>query len=386
LKNWLIIAAVIVAVVSLAYFKKSDTGTSKEVEFTSVIRGSVDTSVIASGALVFRNEVKLTSEVIGKVIELNVEEGDAVDEGDILLRLDPEQFQAEVDQQNANVRLQEIAIERQQNEIANLQSRWSRQKSLYDSGLIDVEGFEAIDHALALAQLDLASREQALSQANALRDKANEYLRKTIIRAPITGVVTALDIKVGETVISGTTNIVGSSMMTIANQDDILTEVYVDEADIAALAVGQRADVFAVAFPDTAIQGTVESIANTARSYPGRNGLRFKVKIRLEDSGDRSLFSGMSCRAEIYQTAATNAFIVPVEAVVTDLEGDDKSHYVWLVENGLAKKQTVELGASSDETQVIRSGLSEGQEIISGPFRILLTLKENDPVSSDDTE
>ncbi|RMA80017.1 efflux RND transporter periplasmic adaptor subunit [Umboniibacter marinipuniceus] len=386
MKNWLIIVAIVAAVVSLAYFKKSDTGTSKEVEFTSVTRGSVDTSVIASGALVFRNEVKLTSEVIGKVIELNVEEGDAVAEGDILLRLDPEQFQAEVDQQNANVRLQEIAIERQQNEINNLQSRWSRQKSLYDAGLIDVEGFEAIDHALVLAQLDLASREQALSQAKALRDKANEYLRKTIIRAPITGVVTALDIKVGETVISGTTNIVGSSMMTIANQDDILTEVYVDEADIAALAVGQRADVFAVAFPDLAIEGVVESIGNTARSYPGRNGLRFKVKIRLEDNGERSLFSGMSCRAEIYQTAATNAFIVPVEAVVTDLEGEDESHYVWVVENGLAKKQTVELGASSDETQVIRSGLSEGQQIVSGPFRVLLTLKENDPVSADVSE
>lgn len=381
MKNWLIIGAIAVAIIAVSVFRSGPSRASVEVELAEVQRGPIMTSVIASGSLAFRTEVKLTSEVIAKVIELNVEEGDRVEEGQILMRLDPEQFEAEVEQHAANVRMQQIAIERQNVYVANLERRWQRQRSMRSAGLSDEESFENIDHELQTARLELDSRQQSLTQANALLDKATKYLDKTVIRAPIAGIVTALDIKVGETVISGTTNIVGSSMMTIANQDDIITEVFVDEADIAGVEVGQEADVYAVAFPDTAMRGVVETIGSTARSYPGRNGLAVKVKIRLIDD-QASLLSGMSCRAEIYQAAADDIPLVPIEAVRTNLDSATVENFVFVVENGLAKRVSVGLGPSSDELQGIDSGLEGGETIVVGPFRELQRLEDGDPVEA----
>jgi len=379
MKNWLIIGAIAIAIVAVSFFRSGSSRSTVEVEVATVERGAIMTSVIASGSLAFRDEVKLTSEVIGKVIELNVEEGDRVDEGQVLLRLDPEQFEAEVEQHRANVRMQQIAIERQEAYVANLERRWERQRSIRSAGLSDQESFENIDHELQTARLELNSRQQSLTQANAFLDKASKNLDKTVIRAPMAGIVTALDIKVGETVISGTTNIVGSSMMTIANQDDIITEVFVDEADIAGVEVGQEADVYAVAFPDNAMRGVVETIGSTARTYPGRNGLSVKVKIRLVDD-QSSLLSGMSCRAEIYQAAADDLPFVPIEAVKTDLDQEDVENYVFVVENGIAKQVLVTLGPSSDEYQGIDAGLEGGESIVVGPFRALQRLEAGDVV------
>ena len=147
---------------------------------------------------------------------------------------------------------------------------------------------------------DLKSSRERLAQAQAQLEQVNDQLSKTRIVSPIDGVVTSLDIKVGETAIASSTNIPGSSLMTIANPQSIYTEVLVDEADIANLAVGQRTEIVAIAYPDEPIHGIVRYIANTAKTEPNRQGLSFTVEIDILESGGVVLRPGMSCRAEIF--------------------------------------------------------------------------------------
>src|SRR5690606_10160617 len=200
------------------------------VETETLARRTLQASVLASGQLAHEEEVKLMSEEIGRVTQLLVEEGDRVKTGDLLLQIDDEAHRAAVEQNRAQVRLQEIAIERQRVRLENLRMQWERQKALHERGLIDQDSFDLLTNELALAEIDLKSNGEQLSQARAQLEQAEDRLRKTRVFSPIDGVVTSLDIKVGETAISSTTNLPGSTLMTIANPASIHTEVNVDEA------------------------------------------------------------------------------------------------------------------------------------------------------------
>jgi len=195
-------------------------------------------------------------------------------------------------------------------------------------------------------------------------------------------VVTSLDIKLGETAIASSTNIPGSSLMTIANPDSIYTEVLVDEADIATVAVGQRAEIVAIAYPDDPMQGVVRFIANTAKVEQGRQGLSFTVKINITDKGKVALRPGMSCRAEIYTGSGEAVPTVPIQAILVDEDRTKNrtDHYVFTNEDGLARKTIIDVGISDDEFQEIVSGLEEGAEIIIGPDNVLRHLKDGDSI------
>jgi HlyD family secretion protein len=155
----------------------------------------------------------LRSEVIGQVTQLHVEEADRVKKGDMVITLDPKTYQAQVDQAEARVRIQQIAIERQRLLIKTLADRFERQKSMFAKNLVDEDSYEALESELALSRVDLRSLQESLTQARAALDQSEDLLSKTRIRSPIDGVVIQLDLKVGETVIAGTTNIPGSTMM-----------------------------------------------------------------------------------------------------------------------------------------------------------------------------
>jgi HlyD family secretion protein len=226
-----------------------------------------------------------------------------------------------------------------------------------------------------------------LSQARAQLEQAQDRLAKTSAYSPIDGTVTSLDIKVGETAISSSTNIPGSSLMTIANPLSIHTEVNVDEADIASVEVGQRAEVFAIAYPDDPVEGVVDSIAISAKVAEGQQGLSFAVKIRLLDH-NVSLRPGMSCRAEIF-TATKNAVLAaPIQAVIVeeDLELDETTRYAFVNRNGVAERVTVEVGLSDDTYQEITSGLKAGDEVVTGPDRVLRALEDGDRIEAVEDE
>lgn len=382
-KKLLIVLGIVLAVVAVAVARSViGDGNVKEVELEPVARRVIQSSVLASGRLTHEHEVKLMTEEIGRVTHLFVEEGDRVAAGQLLLQIDDEAHRAAVEQNAAQVRLQEIAIERQRLRLENLRAQWQRQEKLYERGLVDEDSFELLSNELKLAEVDLESAREQLQQAKAQLEQAEDRLRKTRVYSPIDGVVTSLDIKVGETAISSTTNLPGSTLMTIANPDSIHTEVNVDEADIANVEVGQRAHVYAIAYPDTPIEGVIESIAVSAKVPEGQQGLSFAVKIRLAPPEGVRLRPGMSCRAEIFTTTKKDVLAVPVQAVLAEenrIEGKT-IHSVFVNRDGRARKIEVEVGISDDTYQEITKGLTDGDEIVVGPDRILRALEDGDAI------
>ena len=266
---------------------------------------------------------------------------------------------------------------------------------MFAKNLVDEDSYEALESELALAKVDLRSLQESLTQARAALDQSEELLSKTRILSPIDGVVIQLDLKVGETVIAGTTNIPGSTMMVIADPSVTLTEVQVDEADIAQVREGQAADIFTAAYPDTPLTGTIQSIASVARQTPGQASLSFLVKILVDEQNLMIIRPGMSVRADIYTQSSEETLAVPVQAVLydEDLGKDEKGKkdekdktYVFVMEDGKAVRKDVETGISSDSDQEITSGLEQGETIIFGPFRVLRDMNDGDTVEEIEPE
>jgi HlyD family secretion protein len=307
-----------------------------------------------------------------------------VTKGQLVLQIDDQRHRAAVEQQEALVRMQEIAIQRQELQVENLRTQWERTRQVYERNLIDEDTFVNATNALEVAEVDLKSSHESLSQARAQLEQAQDRLAKTRAYSPIDGTVTSLDIKVGETAISSSTNIPGSSLMTIANPASIHTEVNVDEADIASVEVGQRARVFAIAYPDDPVEGVVDSIAVSAKVAEGQQGLSFAVKIRLDEAEKITLRPGMSCRAEIFTATKEAVLATPIQAILVeeDLELDETKRYAFVNRGGAAERIEIQAGLSDDTYQEITSGLKAGDEVITGPDRVLRALEDGDRVKA----
>ena len=356
-----------------------------EVDLSTVSQRIISPSILASGFLAHEEEVMLSSEVIGKVSGLMIEEGDAVKIGDLVLQVDDKNFLAGLEQSEAVVRMNTIDIERQEVRIKNLERQFERSKSLYERSLIGEQEYESLLNQLDLAKIDFLSSKEGLVQAEAQLDQVLDNLSKTQIISPIDGVVTSLDIKVGETAIASSTNIPGSSLMTIANPASIYTEVLVDEADIANIEIGQRAEIVAIAYPDEPMQGIVRFIANTAKIAQGRTGLSFVVKIDIADPGSVTLRPGMSCRAEIFTQQERNVAAIPIEAVIFEEDRAElrSEYYMFVNDGGVARKTKIEVGLSDDEYQELISVVDDDIEIIVGPNKELRNLIDGDLLNTD---
>ena len=387
MKKILIFAGLAVLLVGLSLWSKFTGGTdAKQVELQAVEFTLIQSSILASGTLAFREQVQLRSEVIGQVIAVHVEEADKVKKGDPVITLEPKTYQAQVDQAEARVRMAQIAIERQRLLIKTLTDRFKRQKTMYAKDLVDQDSYEALESELALAHVDQRSLRESLLQTRAALEQSEELLGKTRIKSPIDGVVIQVDIKVGETVIAGTTNIPGSTMMVIADPSETLTEVQVDEADIALVHENQKADIFTAAYPDTPLSGTIQSIATVARAKTGQQSLSFLVKILLDEQDSMAIRPGMSVRADIYTASSEETLAVLVGAVRYDEEldedakGQDEQAFVFVMEDGKAVRKDVKTGISSDSDLEILAGLVEGEIVITGPFRVLRHLQDGEEV------
>jgi HlyD family secretion protein len=385
IKKLILIVLIAGTVIALPFINRTVFGTdSKEVNVSTLSQRIISPSILASGFLTHEEEVMLSSEVIGKVSELFVEEGDEVSAGQLLLQVDDKNFIAGLEQSEAAVRINSIDIERQQVRIENLQRQFERTKSLHERNMVGDDEFDSIQNQLDLAVIDLKSSEERLTQANAQLDQVNDQLSKTKIVSPIEGLITSLDIKVGETAIASSTNIPGSSLMTIANPESIYTEVLVDEADVATIEIGQRAEIVAIAYPDQPMQGVVRYIANTAKVAPGRQGLSFTVKIDITDPGDVVLRPGMSCRAEIFTRQDQEVAAVPIQAIIFEEDRAElrSEYFIWVNDDGVAKKTKIEVGISDDEYQELVSNIDDNIEIVVGPDQELRHLLEGDRIDT----
>ena len=393
MKKFLVFAGLAVALVALVMFSRLNRGAdAEEVDVAAAERKVIRSSVLASGNLAYREQVQLGSEVIARVTEVHVREGDPVDRGQLLISLDTENLATQLEQADARVRMQQIAIDRQKLMVKNLQRRYGNQSELLERDLVDQDTVENLGIELNMAEVDLRSNLEALAQARAARAQAADLLSRTRIASPIDGIVIQVDVKVGETVIAGTTNLPGSTLMVVADTSEMLVEVRVDEADIAQVREGQRADVYTAAWPDTPIGGTVESIATTARQTAGQQSLSFIVKIVLDEQDELAIRSGMSARVDIYTQSAAETLAVPIQAVrydeeLTAADSDEEDQpYVMLFEDGRAVRRDVQVGLSSDSDQEITEGLAGGERVITGPYRVLRTLDDGDPVEERDPD
>ena len=354
------------------------------VDIAFISQRLISPSILASGFLAHEEEVMLSSEVIGKVADLMIEEGDSVRAGDLVLQVDDESFLAGLEQSEAAVRINTIDIERQEVRIKNLERQAARSKSLFEQSLVGEQEYESLMNQLDLARIDFLSSKEGLAQSEAALDQVLDQLSKTQIISPIDGVVTSLDIKVGETAIASSTNIPGSSLMTIANPASIYTEVLVDEADIANIELGQNAEIVAIAYPDQPMQGVVRFIANTAKVAQGRTGLSFVVKIDITDTGNVVLRPGMSCRAEIFTQQEQNVAAIPIEAIIFEEDRSElrSEYFIFVNDDGIAQKTKIEVGLSDDEYQELTSSIDDNVEIIIGPNKELRNLIDGDRLNA----
>jgi HlyD family secretion protein len=373
------------------------------VDVQKVAQREIKASILASGNLVYQDQALLSPEVIGKVKAILVKEGDQVTTGQIVLTLDDQTYRAEIAQQQAFVRQQQIDIEHQQLSIDNQASQYKRKSDMNKLKMVSDSALDDAKYAYDLSKVDLRKSHEALEQAQAQLNQSNERLAKTSIRAPISGTVTAIDIKVGETAVASQTGIAGSSLMTIANTGSLMAEVNVDEADIGRVAIGQEVLIHTAAYPDSPINGIVKTIPlSPKKADPGQSGgslaKTYSVKVSIENPSHLNLHPGMTCRAEIYTASSGQSLAVPLQAVLSnndhqsdaDNTGKESGRkadiaiesYVFVLENGVSKKRPVKIGISDDTNQEIVSGLTKGDTVVVGPYKILRHMKAGEKLQA----
>jgi HlyD family secretion protein len=366
------------------------------VQVQPIAAHAVRPTILASGTLAYGTEVNLTAEVVAKVDRILVAEGDTVQQGQLLMTLDPKTYRNAIDREAAGRRQGQIDIERQRATLRLREAQYARSQKLASQQLIDRNRLEEDRLALEQARAQLASSSESLRRQQAVLGEAFDQLGKTEIRAPMAGRIVELPIKVGETAIPSTNALAGAKLMKIADVSALTAELKVDEADIGQVSIGQAVDVYPAAYPDTAIHGRVQKIA-LAPTLEGQ-ARAYKVTVTLDSPGSLNLRSGMSARADVYLGDGRAQLAVPVEAVVEDddeaiatAQDDDTlkrevakaaeaKTFVWLNRDGHARKAPVKTGVADDRWQVITSGLKAGDRVIVGPAKTLRTLHEGDAV------
>jgi HlyD family secretion protein len=262
-----------------------------------------------------------------------------------------------------------------------------RFEALRAQGMVDINTLAEMVSARDLAEVDLRTSREQLSQSVAQLRQAEELLAKTQIRSPLDGKVTAIYVKVGQTAVPSFSGIAGSTLVDVADTTSIDAEINVDETDIAFIRVGAEARVVPAAFPDRILKGTVDQVAIAPRQLPGQNK-SYPVRIRLTNTAGVTFHPGMSCRAEVLTGSHSDARViaVPVQSLRYE-DNPDKSAKseksvasVFIYKDGRAVKRAVSTGTADDSHIAVTSGLKEGEQVIIGPAKTLLFLLDGEKV------
>jgi len=362
-------------------------------------------------------EVTISPDVSGEIIELPIREGDAVQQGDLLARLDPENYRAQVEQARAQVSQAKASLAERRADSLQARLDYDRQKKLYESDAISQSEFQQAKTAYQQAVARLESARFQVESAQAGLREATERLSKTEIYAPMDGTVSKLNVETGERVV-GTNQMAGTEMMKVARLDQMEIQVDVNENDVVNVAMRDSAAVEVDAYPDRSFQGVVTEIANSARienQGSQEQVTNFPVKVRVLDprGGGASdgasdtaqggvqrpevpgtdpepgpvLRPGMSGTVDIFTQTVDRAVAVPIQAVtVRDFNavrsdtsakesangspssGEDLRKVVFVARADTARMVEVSTGISDDTHIEIRSGLSGGEQVITGPY------------------
>jgi HlyD family secretion protein len=388
-----LIAVAVVAVLGLIVWgslrgRGGDKGVEVDVE--AVERRAISRLVKASGVVDPRVKVNLSAHVVGKIEQLLVEEGQAVEAGDPVLVLERQAFLSASQDWEARLRQARLDVEQARVDLADAELRLSRSERLAEQGVVSREGLEAARLAATGADLRLQRSAEAVRQAAANLDKARDDFAKTTVFSPLGGRVITLNAEVGETVYPATMNNPASVVATIADLSEVLAVIDVDETEVVYVELGQAAELLVDALPDRSYRGRVVEIGSSGFSRPDQPDVTFfSVKVLFAEP-DPALRPGMSVRAEVVTAAHAEALVVPIQAVVERPplgpdgaepdEDADEVQVVFVVEEGEARQRPVETGIS-DETHVeIAAGLEPGEPVIAGPYRTLRDLDHGDAV------
>ncbi len=392
MKRGLLIAAgaVVLAAILVTSILSGRQQSGEKVYVEAAARQALTQSVKSSGQIQPRIKVNISAHVIGKIDKLYAVEGAAIAAGAPFLELEREAFLAARDNARAQLAMAKTGLEQARVSAADEKVRLARAEQLSTQGIASVETLEAARLRNTSADLQVQQAREAVTQAQALLDKAEDDLRKTTIYSPIAGRVIALNAEVGEVVVSGTMNNPASVIGTIADLSEILAEIDIDETEVVHLAADQKVVIKVDAIPDHDYTGRVVEIGSSGYAKPTQPDVTFFQAKVLFDSPDEKLRPGMSARAEIQVATHADALAVPIQAVVErkpkaagDATADKKAppvSVVFVVEDGKAKSVAVKTGIS-DATEVeIVEGLAGGEQVITGPYRALRKLEDGDAV------
>lgn len=350
------------------------------VEIAAVERGNLFSIVEVRGVVRPETEVSISSPVVGTVEEIAVSEGQQVQQGDLLLRLRQQEFEASV--RRAQAALELTLAARNQS-----RTQYERAKELYQAELISREEFES---ALTQVQMDDAR----VKEASAALDEARRQLEFTVFTAPITGTVTRINIEIGEQVIVGTLNIPETILMVVSDLSSMQIHCDIDEADIARIAIEQPAVIEIEAFVEQTFDGTVTEVGtapvfDTEASPDPEGFVVYRVTVGILDTIE-GLRTGMTAYVAIVTAQGNDVLMVPVEAVLARPAGqietlqphpdDRQTEAVFIYHNAIAHLVEVITGIAGMEHVEITEGLTEGQAVITAPFAALRELQNGDQV------
>jgi HlyD family secretion protein len=387
------VAAAVLAAVALILWGslRSSDGKGPLVTVEKVARRDVVARVKASGEINPRQKVEIQSKVIGEIVALPVREGDAVKAGQVVAEVEKDLYLAARDQARAALEQARVNLERSRAELANEELNLARVTELRGEGVLSQDAFDRAKLARDAAAIGVRAQQEAIRQAESAHQRAIDDLARTTIRAPMDGIVTALNVEKGETAVMGTMNFAGSVLMVIGDLSAILAEVEVAESEVVALALGQSAVVRVDALPDTPLAGRVVEIGSSG--VKTGDVVKFRVKVAL-DQPDPRVRPGMTAKVEIITKTAPGAIAVAQQAVQTRWlddkgkeaqrrEGDTSQREVsavYALAGGKAGRREVKAGVHDELWVEVTEGLAEGDEIITGPYRTLRALKDGDAV------
>jgi|SRR5215831_2417647 len=386
-KQWIVVGAIVTLIALPVALKLARGSDEKLVDLEPVTLHALTPTVLASGTLTYESQVTLAPEVTGRIKQILVEEGDQVKRDQLLMRLDPAAAHAAIEQSQAQVRQAGLSIERRQVDFDAQVVKLKRFEALQEKGLYDANSLQELSSQRNMAEVDLRTSREALSQAQAQLSQAQEMLAKTEIRSPLDGKVTAIYVKVGQTAVPSFSGVPGSTLVDVADTASIDAEINVDETDIARVRMGAQARVVPAAFPDKTLSGTVDQVAIAPRIQAGQNK-SYPVRIRLTNTGGVIFHPGMSCRAEVLTNSQDDASVlaVPVQAVRYEDNPDKSSKAekslasVFVFDGGRAIKRSVSTSTADDSYIAITSGLKKGEQVIVGPAKTLLFLLDGEKV------
>lgn len=373
-----------------------------KVEVETAARRDITESVVATGNIQPVTKVVINPEVAGEIVELPVKEGQRVSEGDLLLKIRPDNYVASRNLAEASYNSSRANLKLSQANLEKAEADFQRMEAMHRDKLISEAEFLAGRNAFEVASASHESAQHGVEQAKAALDQADEDLAKTTIVAPIAGTITQLRSEKGERVV-GTSLMAGTEIMTVAQLETMEARVEVGEIDVVSIKVGQKARLEADAFRNDEFTGEVTEIANASNNAASgatnaqaqQSATKFQVKIRVNEK--EAFRPGMSVTAYIETRFAGGVLTVPLQSVTTrseeaaEAEGKEAGgkeeeepatprrkrerkkarEVVFVVEGDRVKMLPVERGIGDDDHVEIRSGLADGQVVVSGSYRAI---------------